>query len=586
VLTPPARARSTVQAGLAALAAAVVMTTAGAAQTAPTARITRLIETLPLEKRVGQLVMPWLLGNYVGFDAEGLAQARFWLDSLSVGGIIISIGSPMDVAGKINFLQRRSKLPLLIAADLEGGAAFRFPGATPFPTNMGIGATGRVEDAATMGRITALEARAVGVHLNFGPVADINNNPANPIINTRSFGGDPVQVARMVASNVRATKAAGLLATVKHFPGHGDTEVDSHISLPVIRADWERLRTLELIPFAAAVKAGVDAVMSAHIALPGLDGDSTRPATLSAAVLTGILRDSLEFGGLVITDALDMGALVATYGGGEAAVRAFEAGSDLLLMPANPREAIAAMVNAVRSGRISAARLRQSLVRVLEIKERLGLFDRRTISLERVGAVVGQRKFLESARSIAARSLVLVRDSGGVVSRLRASPGDLALVSYGDAGWATTLPQQLTRRAHKVRAFRLYPMSGPASYDSARALLELAPVSVFSVAVKVSSGSGTIAMPPALADLVEGASRVRPTLLVSFGSPYLAAQAPSVSAFLLGWTNTAQMEDVVGSALSGAPITGRLPIDLPPRYRIGDGLILPVVTRFDVTNRR
>ncbi len=536
---------------------------------------------MPLKDQVAQLVMPWLLGNYVGFDAEGLAQARGWIDSLHVGGIIISIGSPVDVAAKLNFLQRRSRLPLLIAADLESGAAYRFFGATAFPTNMGIGATGREEDAYQLGRITGLEGRALGVHLNFGPVADINNNPANPIINTRSFGSDPAAVARLVAAAIRGTKSTGMLATAKHFPGHGDTDTDSHIALSSVRGDWRHLNSVELVPFRAAVRAGVDAVMSAHLALPGFDADSTRPATLSPAVLTGVLRDSLGFKGLVVTDALDMGALVTRYGGGEAAVLAFEAGTDLLLMPANPREALEAITAAVTSGRIPRARLAHSVLKILTLKEQLGLFKRRTVSLDRIGRVVAQRAFMDTARSITSRSLVLVRDSGGVVAKVRRGVSELAIVTYGDPDWTTALPRRLTRRATRTVSFRLYPTSGPASYDSARGVLTGAETALFSEAVRVASGTGTIAMPAALGDLIETTARLQPTILVSFGSPYLLGQAPSPAAYLLAWTANAATEEAVANALSGAAITGRLPIELPPRYRIGDGLILPATTRFD-----
>ena len=557
-----------------------------AAQIAPSASARNRLKRMPLKDQVAQLVMPWLLGNYAGFDAEGLAQARGWIDSLHVGGIIISIGSPGDVAGKLNFLQQRSRLPLLIAADLESGAAYRCPGATAFPTNMGIGATGREADAYQVGRITGLEGRALGVHLNFAPVADINNNPANPIINTRSFGSDPGAVARLVAAAVRGTKSTGMLATVKHFPGHGDTDTDSHLALAFVRGDWTRLNSVELVPFRAAVRAGVDAVMSAHLALPEFDTDSTRPATLSPAVLTGVLRDSLGFKGLVVTDALDMGALVTRFGGGEAAVLAFEAGTDLLLMPANPREAIDAMKAAITSGRISRARLAHSVLKVLTLKERLGLFKRRTVSLDRVGTVVAQQAFMDTARSITNRSLVLVRDSGGVVAKIRSGGTDLAVVTYGDPDWTTALPRRLTRRAYRTTSFRLYPTSGPASYDSARAVLAGAETALFSVAVRVASGAGTIAMPAALGELIETTSRAQPTALVSFGSPYLLGQAPHPGAYLLAWTANPATEDAVANALSGAAITGRLPIDLPPRYRIGDGLTLPATTRFHANTIR
>src|SRR6266576_3344163 len=327
------------------------------------------LATLTPRQKVAQLVVPWLGGNYMALDDSAYQIATRWVDSLEVGGIIVSVGSPYDIAAKLNALQRRSKLPLLISADLEWGAGMRVVGATAFPMIMAAGATGAERDAYTIGRVAALEGRAVGIHVNFAPDADVNNNPLNPIINTRSFGEDPHAVARLVRAFVRGLQDNGMLATLKHFPGHGD-----------IRADYARLDSVELVPFRAGIDAGAQVVMSAHIAFPALTGDA--PATLSAAMLTGVLRDSLKFKGLVVTDALQMGAIVAKYGAGEAAVRAFEAGSDLLLMPADPDSAIASMLMALQSGRITAARLDASVRRMLDIKRGVGLFQQRTVPLE------------------------------------------------------------------------------------------------------------------------------------------------------------------------------------------------------------
>ena len=561
------------QLSVGAVVAWLLLAQPAAAQTAPSAAVRSTVARLSVRQQVGQLIMPWLLGDYNAVDAEGLARARAWVDSLEIGGIVISIGSPLDVASKLNFLQRRSKLPLLIASDLEGGAAFRFAGATPFPTNMGVGASGREQDAFTMGWATGREGRAVGVHLTFSPVADVNNNPANPVINTRSFGSDPIAVGRLVAAAVKGTKAAGMLAVAKHFPGHGDTETDSHISLPIVRGDWRQLGAMELVPFRAAIAAGVDGIMSAHVALPALDADSTA-ATLSRMVMTDVLRDSLGFKGLVVTDALDMGALITKYGSGEAAVRAFEAGSDLLLMPADPRAAVAALVEAVRTGRIPKQRLAASVTRLMALKHKVGLFRRRTVSLDQVANVVGRQAFLDSARAITGRSLVLVRDQGGTVDRLRKNPDRVAVVSYADAGVSTSFPGYLAERGHQVRSFRLYPTSGPASYDSARAVAAAAPTAIVSVAVRVSTGSGSIAMPTALASLIEELSRAKPTIVVSFGSPYLLNQAPTIPGLLLAWTSNPLTERAAARALSGDPITGRLPIALPPHAALGDGLTM------------
>jgi beta-N-acetylhexosaminidase len=539
--------------------------------------IDALLDSLPLRDRVAQLVMPWIPGNYVAFDDEAFQRYQGWVDSLHVGGIIISIGSPIDVAAKLNQLQLRSGLPLLIAADLESGASFRLTGATPFPTNMGVGATGSDLDAYEMGRITALEGRAVGIHLAFAPVADINNNPANPIINTRSFGENPQAVARLVVATVRGMQEHGMLATVKHFPGHGDTGTDSHIALPVIGGAWGRLDSVELVPFRAAIKAGVAGVMSGHVATPGIDGGLTRPATLNPGILTGLLRDSLGFGGLAVTDALNMGAIVNGYGAGEAAVLALLAGSDLLLQPADPRVTIEAVLHAVQSGRITESRLDASVRRVLALKYDLGLFRQREVPLANIPWVVGSRPFQDEARAIAQRSLVLVRDSLGVVDSLRAARRRVALVTYGDENNLSaglTLAAELRAGGDTVSFFRLWPASGPASYDSAAAMIARSGVALFAAQVKATAWRGTISLPDAFAALADSTALRQPTVLISLGSPYLLSQAPDVGSYLLAWIATPLSEQAVARALLGqADLTGRLPISLPPWYVVGQGLV-------------
>src|SRR6267143_819793 len=390
-----------------------------------------LLASLTPREKIGQLIVPWLAGSYAAFDDSTFQLAERWVDSLRVGGLIISVGSPFDIAAKLNALQERSRLPLLISADLEWGPGMRIVGATAFPQIMAVGATGQAADAYTIGSAAAIEGRAVGIHVNFAPDADLNNNPLNPIINTRSFGEDPGAVARLVQAYVKGLRDHGMLATLKHFPGHGDTQTDSHLGLPVITADYRRLDTLELVPFRAGIAAGADVVMSAHIAFPAVTG-SDDPATLSAAVLTGVLRDSLHFAGLVVTDALTMGAIVAKYGAGEATVRAFIAGSDLLLMPADPDSAINAMTAAVLGGRISHDRLDESVRRMLEIKRRLGLVTHRVVALDSIMTIVGSKRFQDAANDLAVRALTLVRDVGGGLHALRGKPSRFALIAYAD----------------------------------------------------------------------------------------------------------------------------------------------------------
>jgi beta-glucosidase-like glycosyl hydrolase/CubicO group peptidase (beta-lactamase class C family) len=550
----------------------------------PKISIDSLLETLTVREKVGQLVMPWLLGNYAAFESEEYDTLAVWVDSLGVGGIIISLGQPFEVAAKLNALQRRARLPLLIAADLEWGSGMRLAGGTTFPHAMAFGATGRVEDAYDLARVTAAEARAVGIHLTFSPVADVNNNPGNPIINTRSFGEDPSAAAELVAAYVRGAREHGLFTTAKHFPGHGDTDTDSHIRLPVVRACWERLDTLELVPFRSAIEAGVTAVMTAHVALPCLTGDDA-PATLSPQVITGVLRDSLDFKGLAVTDALTMGAIVERYGAGESAVLALLAGSDMVLMPNDARAAIEAVVAAVDSGRISEARLDTSVRRVLTLKYSAGLFARRTVRLDSVPTVVGSEDFKAIADDVAARSLTLVQP--GPLERFRARRGPLAVVTYAEESNLTVgnrMIRELRRLGNSVTSFRLYPASGTLSYDSARALIAEHQEIVFAVSVRFLAWRGHVSLPDSLAALVLATDSVRPTVLASLGSPYLLAQLPGFGgAYLIAWSDAAATERAVAQALSGgAAITGRLPITLSEAHPVGFGVEVPPQRRLDL----
>jgi beta-N-acetylhexosaminidase len=537
--------------------------------------VDELLAALSTRDRIAQLVIPWIPGTYAAYDDSGFARAESWVDSLHVGGVIVSIGSPLDIAAKLNSLQRKSRLPLLVASDFEGGTSLRFAGGTLLPPNMGVGATGSDSIAYEVGRITALEGRAVGVHLAFAPVADVNNNPANPIINTRSFGEDPKEVARLVAAEVRGLQDNGMLATAKHFPGHGDTGTDSHLALPVITSSWARLDSVELVPFRAAIAAGVQVVMSAHIALPGIDPGQLRPGTVAPDILTGVLRDSLKFKGLVVTDALNMSGIADKYGA-EAGVRAFIAGADLLLQPADPAAAIDAMALAMERGEITPERLDRSVRRVLALKRSLGLFEHRTVSLDSIPAVVGSAALGRAAADIAARSLVMVKDSAGTIHSLRRARPALTVVTFAEEDNRVVgipLGLELRTQGFGVTLVRLWPASGPASYDSAAAAIGRSPVTIFVTADRPTAFRGALGLPAALANLIAATARTHPAILVSLGNPYQLTQVPEAGSYLIGWRSNAAVEQAVARALAGvAPITGRLPISLPPRFPRGWGL--------------
>jgi beta-N-acetylhexosaminidase len=544
--------------------------------TAAELNVDELMESMSLRDRIAQLVMPWIPGGYTAFDDDAFLRMQSWVDSLHVGGLIVSVGSPYEVAARLNRLQERSKVPLLIGSDLEAGTAIRLNGGTPFPPNMGVGATGSDTDGYEIGRVTALEGRAVGIHLAFAPVADVNNNPNNPIINTRSFGEDPQAVGRLVAAEIRGLQDHGMLATAKHFPGHGDTGTDSHIALPVIFSNWARLDSVELVPFKNAISAGVTSIMSAHIAMPGINGGQMEPGTVAPNILTGILRDSLGFKGLVITDALNMGGVANEYGA-DAAVRAFLAGADLLLQPADPQAAIDAMMAAMARQEITPERLNRSVRRVLQLKKQLGLFVRRTVPLDSIPEVVGKAEFQAEARDMAARSIVMVKDSGGTVYSLRRARPPLTLVTYGEEDYrsvGTALAAELRSRGFGITLFKLWPASGPASYDSAASAIQRSPVALFVTADRPVPSRGSVGqIPDLMRALIGSTAESRPTILVSMGSPYLISDLPEVGSYLIGWRSNAVTEQAVGRALAGVnPIVGHLPISIPPEYPRGWGV--------------
>ncbi len=540
----------------------------------PTAR------SLSLRERAAQLIMPWIGGEYWAADDSAMAAALRLAADEGVGGFVVGLGgSAYDLAAKFNTLQRAAKLPLLIAADLESGPSARIRGGTAFPGNMALGASGRERDAYDVGGVIALEGRAVGVHMVFAPVVDVNNNPANPIINIRSFGEDPARVGALASAFIRGLREHGMLATAKHFPGHGDTGTDAHIALPVISAGRARLDSVELVPFRSAVRAGVDAVMSAHIAMPGLTGGSDLPATLSGAVLDTLLRGDLGFRGLVVTDALNMGAIVARYGAAQSAVLALKAGADILLMPTDARQAINAVVAAVERGELSEARLDSSVARVLAAKARAGLFRRRLADLGVIPRVVGIRAHEDLARQVTQRTIVLVRDSLNLVPLAAERRRRAVVIAYGDennAGIGGAFAAALRAGgAGRVQTLRLWPASGPASYDSARtAAAQASAVFVLVAARPAAWRPDAVTMPDSLAALITQLARAgAPVITVALGSPYLLNQVPLTPGYLAAWAANEATERAAADAILGnAEITGRLPVALPPDYPRGAGL--------------
>ncbi|HEU0014548.1 MAG TPA: glycoside hydrolase family 3 N-terminal domain-containing protein [Longimicrobium sp.] len=547
------------------------------------------LASLSLREKAGQLVVGWTGGEYVAMDSPEMDSLLALVERDGIGGFVISIGLPHSYAAKLNALQRRARVPLLVMTDLESGPGMRLNGAfslphllpmgggTVFPPVMALGAIGSDSLAYEVGKALAREGRAVGLHVTLAPVLDVNSNPRNPIINTRSFGEDPVRVSALAAAYVRGVREGGLLTVGKHFPGHGDTETDSHLGLPAIRADRARLDSVELPPYRAALAAGLDGMLVGHIALTGLEGADAEPASLSRGIVTGLLRGELGFGGLVMTDALNMGAVLARHGPVQPAVLALEAGADVLLQPPLPGAAVDAVVDAVRAGRISPARLDESVRRVLEWKARAGLHRAREVPLEAVDEAVGTRAHRALADTVARRSITLVRDEGGLVPMVAREPRRVLSITYAapaDLNAGRVFDAELSYRGFRVERARVDERTHPAVYDSLRARAAAADVVVASAYVHPVDRRGSVGAAGGYAALVEELARGgKPVVAVSFGSPYLLDFHPGVPTYLLAWGGADVSQRAAARALTGlAPITGTLPVSLPPHHARGAGL--------------
>ncbi|HEY0022751.1 MAG TPA: glycoside hydrolase family 3 N-terminal domain-containing protein [Longimicrobium sp.] len=551
------------------------------------------LASLTLRQKAGQVVFGWTGGEYVAADSPEMERLLEMVERDGIGGLVISMGLPHSYAAKLNALQRRAPVPLLVTTDMENGPGMRLAGGyalpsllplgggTSFPPVMALGAVGSDSLAYQVGRVIGREARAVGVHLTFGPVLDVNSNPLNPIINVRSFGENAGEVARLGSALSRGIRSAGLLSAGKHFPGHGDAEADTHIGFAAIRADRARLDSVELVPFRAAVRAGIDGMMVAHISMTGIEGPEAAPASLSPAITRDLLRRDLGFGGLVFTDAMNMGAVIRRYGQREPLLLALEAGADVLLQPIDPREAVDAVVAAVQAGRVAPERLDGSVRRVLAAKARAGLHRRRTTELDSVESVVGSRAHGELAQRVAERSITLVRDETGQVPL---APGRRVLsITYAqpaDIMAGRGFDRELAAGGWTVASARVDDRTPPDEYARLRALADSADVVVASAYVMPREYSGTVGARGGFPALVQSlAAAGRPVVAVSFGSPYVVEAFPAVPAYLLAWGGAEVSQRAAARALAGeAAIGGRLPVSLPPRHPLGTGLARPART--------
>jgi beta-N-acetylhexosaminidase len=496
-------------------------------------------------------------------------------------GRVLQKAEPYALGAFINRMQRMAKTPLMVSGDFERGASMRVAGTTVFPHAMAFGATGDPAFSRYEGEVTAREARALGVQWLYYPVADVNNNPDNPIINIRSFGENPEAVAAHVKAFIEgahADKKNFVLATAKHFPGHGDTAVDTHLNLATITADKDRLNHIELVPFKAAIEAGVDSVMTAHIAVPAL-APPDLPATLSPAILTDLLRKELGFKGLVVTDALEMASIARGFTTGDAAVRALEAGADALLMPSDPDAVLKAVTAAVQSGRLTRHRIQESVVRILAAKERVGLDRKRFVDLEGISDVVDSPEANEKAQEIADRAVTLVLNGGNIVPL--AAPERACYVTMPEGRFSVegqVFTQEIRKRAATASVTALDAGMTRDTVDAALEKLSGCSNYVAATFTSFAAYRGTVGM---LAGELGHAldwliATGKPVVLVALGNPYVLRSFPNVAAYLATFSNVPPSELAAVKALVGEiAIRGRLPVSIPGQAKYGDGIQLP-----------
>jgi beta-N-acetylhexosaminidase len=573
----------------------------------------KTLHKLTLEEKIGQVFMIWCRASFLNVDNPEYLQWREDMQKYHVGSFAMTVhvdgpyllrSEPYEAAELLNRLQSDSKLPLLFAADFERGVPMRLMGATIFPHAMAFGGDGKSEDAEAFGRISAEESRAIGIHWNFFPDADVNSNPANPIINTRSFGEDPKQVGDLVAAYIKGAHEAGMLTTVKHFPGHGDTATDSHLGVASVNVDHAHLDSIELPPFRQAIAAGVDSVMVAHVTVPALDSDPNHVATISPAIVSDLLEKQLGFKGIIVTDALDMAGLTQLFANniGRAAVEAFKAGNDLLLIPADFPASYNAMLQAVQSGEISRERLDHSVLKILKTKASLGLQDARLVDVKALDEVVGKPANLAFGQQVADDAVTLVRDNGKVLplkspvkkggttkaglpyTTKEETRNQTVAVLFSDdvrteSGYV--FAREFRARIPDAHVIYVDPHIAAGMSDEVVKAVDQAQTVVAAVYVVPMAGKvgNSVAMADATGTLLQqvldrAAGR---TVVIAMGNPYLAAGFPKIENYMCTFSNASVSEISAVKALFGEiAIRGHLPVSIPNIAERGAGIQRPV----------
>ncbi|MBA2333565.1 MAG: glycoside hydrolase family 3 C-terminal domain-containing protein [Blastocatellia bacterium] len=560
------------------------------------------LKNMSVDEKIGQLIHVGVNARFANQESEFFKDLKRHVVENKIGGIIF-FGAPIyETAHLGNRMQDFAEIPLLLSLDAETGIGMRFGDAVNFPWAMAVAATGNPEYARKIGVVTAREAKAMGIMHVYSPVLDVNNNADNPVINVRSFGENPEEVAKYGVAFIQGVQSQRVLATAKHFPGHGDTNVDSHRGLPIIDHSRASLDKTELLPFRKAVEAGVGSIMIAHIGLPQIDAEeikplkesiqgdaeagaeivtqtATIPATLSAKIQTDILRKEMGFDGLIVSDAMSMSGLTLYFTQEEAGVRAFLAGTDILEKPADVDAMLRGLRDAVKSGRISEARLNESVRKSLAWKHELGLTKQKTVPLDQLDRIVSNSETAALAEEIAAKAITLVRNDAGLIPLQMDTKVAVLGISNGFDGPGTmgTLVGTLRQNGLRFETAYLQENSTAEQIAAARKTVAEADVVIAGLYGRVRSGAkNSVGLPESGAIVLrEILAADKKVIGVSFGNPYILGSFPQLKTYIVAFGDMPSLQRASASAILGTQdISGRLPISLPGLYPRGSGIQL------------
>ncbi len=560
----------------------------------------KMLKKMTLDEKIGQLVHIGVNGKYMNQDSYEFRQIKRHITENKVGGIIVFVGEVYETVHLVNRMQEVSKIPLLISADFETGVHMRMKDTINLPWNMAVAATGNPEFARRIGVTVAKESRALGVQQVFAPVVDVNNNAENPVINVRSYGENPNKVARFGIAFSEGLQSGNVLATAKHFPGHGDTAVDSHIGLPVIDYSRERLEKTEFLPFREIIKSGIGSVMISHISMPQLDGkevtplknsiktdfsdsaivteNTTMPATLSQNIVTNILKKDMKFNGLIVTDAMDMSGLTLYFDQGEAAVRAILAGNDVLLKPADVDATIEGIKKAVQAGRITEKRIDESVLKILAWKNKLGLFKQKITPLNEIDKIVSSQETRNLSDDIARNAITLVKNENKVLPIKQNQKALVLCITNGnDINWVgKTFSNSLKANGLETKRIALDSRSNEEEIAAAVSEAQKADVIIVGLFGRVRSGAKNSAGIPKTSEspLREIMKMDKPNISIAFGNPYLILGFPEINNYVVSYGDMESLQTATANALMGKiDFVGKLPITIG-KYKRGTSLSL------------